>query len=56
MCDHGDVRIVDGPNNYTGRVEFCYFGTWRTICGTGFSQADAALSCGLAGFNHDCKL
>ena len=54
-CDHGSVRIVGGPNNYTGRPEFCYFGTWRTICGIGFDRYDAAVTCSLAGFNHDCK-
>jgi hypothetical protein len=53
MCNHGDVRIAGGPNNYTGRPEFCYFGTWRTICGIGFDQRAAAVTCQLAGFNHD---
>ncbi|XP_019854703.1 PREDICTED: uncharacterized protein LOC109583711, partial [Amphimedon queenslandica] len=53
VCRHGDVRIVDGPNNYTGRPEFCYFGTWRSICGIGFDLYDAAVTCSLAGFNHD---
>lgn len=55
MCQHGEVRIAGGPNNYTGRPEFCYFGTWRTICGTDFDQPDASVTCSLAGFNHECK-
>ena len=56
MCQHGTVRIANGPNTYTGRVEFCYFGEWRTICGTNFDQQDAAVSCALAGFNRNCEL
>ena len=56
VCNHGDVRIVGGPNNYTGRPEFCYFGTWRSICGIGFDLYDASVTCSLAGFNHDCKI
>ena len=56
MCEHGTVRIANGPNNYTGRVEFCYFGEWRTICGNNFDQQDAAVSCALAGFNRNCEL
>ena len=56
MCQHGTVRIANGPNTYTGRVEFCYFGEWRTICGNNFDQQDAAVSCALAGFNRNCEL
>ena len=55
VCVHGDVRITNGATNYTGRVEFCYFGTWRTICGNQFSQTDAAVACRLAGFSKHCK-
>ena len=31
-CNHGDIRLVGGTNEYQGRVEVCFFGVWGTVC------------------------
>uniref|UniRef100_A0A915HVC9 Uncharacterized protein n=1 Tax=Romanomermis culicivorax TaxID=13658 RepID=A0A915HVC9_ROMCU len=35
------VRLVDGPDNSTGRVEIKYYGVWGTVCSKQFSEQDA---------------
>ena len=27
-----DVRLVDGPNEYSGRLEMFQYGIWGTVC------------------------
>ena len=43
-CEHGEVRLVDGPTKMEGRVEVCVSGYWSIACDsssywTGTSQA-----------------
>ncbi len=57
-CMHGDVRLVDGTNQYEGRVEVCIVSTnlWHSICDDGWSSSDARVICNQLGYSYSgCK-
>ena len=45
VCTDGDIRLVDGGVDYEGRVEYCRYGVWGTVCDNGWNRADAAVVC-----------
>ena len=45
ICDHGDVRLEDGTNDFEGRVEVCYDGVWGTVCDDIISDNTAMVVC-----------
>eukprot|EP00057_Strongylocentrotus_purpuratus_P007232 XP_011661706.1 PREDICTED: deleted in malignant brain tumors 1 protein-like isoform X1 [Strongylocentrotus purpuratus] len=62
-CDHSEdagvictehidleVRLTDGPNNNSGRVEVFEEGSWGTICDDGWDGRDANVVCKWLGF------
>ncbi|XP_070190654.1 scavenger receptor cysteine-rich domain-containing group B protein-like [Littorina saxatilis] len=46
-----EVRLVDGYNNYSGRIEVKLGGTWGTVCSDHFDELDATVFCRLLGFS-----
>ena len=44
-CEEDAIRLVDGPNNASGRVEVCRFGCWGTVCDKGWDRYDANVAC-----------
>ena len=55
-CNHGDVRLLGGQSKYEGRVEFCYSGSWTSVCPIGWDYREAAVICRQSGFHSIGKL
>ncbi|XP_053387279.1 deleted in malignant brain tumors 1 protein-like [Mercenaria mercenaria] len=48
--DVTEIRMADGPNSTTGRVELKSFDTWGTVCDDGFGMQEANAICSMLGY------
>jgi len=47
----GALRLVDGPDAASGRLEIRHDGRWGTICDDGFGEQDGRVACRQLGFS-----
>ena len=50
-CIDGAVRLQDGVSSSNGRVEFCQYRTWGTVCNEGWDDNDARVVCRQLGYS-----
>ena len=50
---HGEIRLVNGPNETEGRVEVCIGIVWGTVCHRSWNSNDARVVCRQQGFEVD---
>ena len=41
----GNIQLVDGRNEYEGRVEVCHDGEWKTVCDRMWREEEAKVVC-----------
>ncbi|PNH06085.1 Neurotrypsin, partial [Tetrabaena socialis] len=46
----GALRLSDGPNDWSGRLELCLGGLWGSVCDTDWGWDDARVACRQLGF------
>ena len=45
VCLSGNIRLINGIGNNSGRVEVCLGGLWGTVCDENFNEPDAKVIC-----------
>ena len=55
QCNDTEIRLVDGPNDFEGRVEICFGGVWGTVCDDLWDRRVAEIVCQQLGFSFSCK-
>ncbi|XP_065913717.1 scavenger receptor cysteine-rich domain-containing group B protein-like isoform X2 [Dysidea avara] len=51
-CTEGEIRLVNGPDNFEGRVEICHNKEWGTVCDNSWSPNDGIVACHQLGLSY----
>ena len=52
VCVDGTVHLVGGHSLRAGRVEYCYNGTWHSVCSNGWDDVqEARVVCNTLGYD-----
>ena len=50
-CSGNEIKLVNGSEGQSGRVEVCLDGLWGTVCDDGWDVNDATAVCRQLGHN-----
>ena len=50
LCTEGEVRLLGGPDKFSGILTVCVNGTFSLVCENYFDYRDANVICRQAGF------
>ena len=50
-CEDGAVHLVGGDTLSRGRVEYCYHGSWYSLCANDWSEQEARVVCNTLGYD-----
>ena len=49
-CTNGAVRLVGGASSNEGKLEYCHYGAWSSVC-YNFDDEEATVACKQLGFS-----
>ena len=49
-CESGTVHLVGGDSISRGRVEYCYDGSWYSVCASDLDEEEAQVICNTLGY------
>ena len=50
-CEDGTVHLVGGDTLSRGRVEYCYNGSWYSLCANNWGEQEARVVCRTLGYD-----
>ena len=50
VCTNGAVRLVGGASSNKGKLEYCHYGAWSSVCYY-FHDEEATVACKQLGFS-----
>ncbi|XP_064457609.1 uncharacterized protein LOC135368338 isoform X2 [Ornithodoros turicata] len=54
--DRIQIRLADGPDSSSGRLEIYKFGLWGTVCDDSFGEAEAKVACNMLGYSGNATV
>ena len=54
-CENGEMRLMEGKEEWQGRLEVCYNRRWGTVSGDNWTLTNSHVVCNALGYNTTSK-